>query len=113
MNESGCARAAGQAKADRPHITIKANMRIKKGFTLRSICGEHVIVGEGLEQVNFNKIISLNESAAWLFEQIQGMEFDERTVTYLLQQHYIVAEEQACTDSSRILKKWKEQGIIH
>ena len=80
-------------------------MRIKEGFTLRSICGEHVIVGEGLEQVNFNKIISLNDSAAWLFEQLQGKEFDERTVTYLLQQHYIVAEEQACTDSSRILKK--------
>ena len=87
-------------------------MRIKEGFTLRDICGEHVVVGEGLEQVNFNKIISLNESAAWLWEQLQGKDFDERTVTYLLQQHYIVAEEQACVDAARLLRKWEVQGLI-
>lgn len=39
-------------------------MRQKKGFTLRTVCGEHVIVAEGLEVINFNKLLSLNESAA-------------------------------------------------
>ena len=87
-------------------------MRIKEGFTLRNICGEHVVVGEGLEQVNFNKIISLNDSAAWLWEQLQGKDFDDRTITYLLLQHYIVTEEQASVDAVRLIKKWKEQGLI-
>ena len=30
-------------------------MKIKKGFVLREVCGEHVIVGEGLGAVNFGK----------------------------------------------------------
>ena len=41
-------------------------MKIKKGFVMRSICGQNVISGEGLEQVNFSKLVTLNESAAYL-----------------------------------------------
>ena len=36
-------------------------MKIKKGFVLREVCGEHVIVGEGLGAVNFGKLLALNE----------------------------------------------------
>ena len=44
-------------------------MKIKKGFVLREVCGEHVIVGEGLGAVNFGKLLALNETAAWLWKQ--------------------------------------------
>ena len=44
-------------------------MKQKKGFVLRTVCGENVIVGEGLETVNFGKLISLNESAAYLWKK--------------------------------------------
>ena len=39
-------------------------MRIKKGFVLRRMCGEHVVTADSLEQINFNKLVTLNESAA-------------------------------------------------
>ena len=45
-------------------------MRIKKGFILRKICGQSVISGEGTANVNFSKLVSLNETAAYLFEYI-------------------------------------------
>ena len=48
-------------------------MNIKKGFVLREVCGEHVIVGEGLGAVNFGKLLALNETAAWLWKQAQEM----------------------------------------
>jgi len=38
-------------------------MRIKKGFVLREVCGERVIVGEGLGAINFGKLLALNETA--------------------------------------------------
>lgn len=41
-------------------------MRIKKGFVLRRMCGEHVVTADSLEQINFNKLVTLNESAAYL-----------------------------------------------
>jgi len=42
---------------------IQAIMRIKKGFVLREVCGERVIVGEGLGAINFGKLLALNETA--------------------------------------------------
>ena len=39
-------------------------MKIIEGFKMRTIAGESVVVGEGMAQINFNKLISLNSSAA-------------------------------------------------
>ena len=33
-------------------------MRTKKGFTLRTVCGENVLMAEGLETIDFGKLIS-------------------------------------------------------
>jgi len=41
-------------------------MRIKKDFVLRDVCGDPVIMNEGLEVIDFCKVIVLNETAAWL-----------------------------------------------
>ena len=32
-------------------------MKIKEGFILREMCGEHIVAAEGLEHINFNKLI--------------------------------------------------------
>ena len=49
-------------------------MKIKKGFVLRQVCGENVIVGEGLGAINFGKLLALNETAAWLWQQAVAMD---------------------------------------
>ena len=87
-------------------------MRIKEGFTLRSICGESVVIGEGLSQVNFNKMLSLNESAAFLWEKVQGKDFTPEDMVTLLTDHYDVSEERARQDIDNLLKVWQEQGVI-
>ena len=43
-------------------------MKAKKGFKLRDVCGEKIIVAEGKENIDFSNIISMNESAAYLWE---------------------------------------------
>ena len=80
---------------------IQTIMNIKKGFVLREVCGEHVIVGEGLGAVNFGKLLALNESAAWLWKQAQEMgEF------------YEVSEAEAQKDVADILNEWRSVGVI-
>ena len=44
-------------------------MKQKQGFVLRDVCGEKVIVGESIETIDFGKLISLNETAAFLWEK--------------------------------------------
>ena len=44
-------------------------MKIKKGFVLREVCGQNVIVGEGLDAINFGRMLSLNNTAAWIWKE--------------------------------------------
>lgn len=88
-------------------------MNTKKGFTLRNICGEHVIVAEGIENIDFSKIISMNESAAYLWEHIQGgKQFNAEDLAKLLTDEYEVDEETARKDTETVIKQWSEAHII-
>ena len=87
-------------------------MKTKKGFKLRSICGENVIVAEGIENIDFSKIISMNESAAYLWQNIEGKEFTEKELVDLLTAEYEVDEATARQDVATILQQWTEAGML-
>ena len=48
-------------------------MRLKDGFVLRDVCGEKVIMGEGVGALDFGHLLCLNETAAWLWEKAGSM----------------------------------------
>lgn len=87
-------------------------MRIKKNFVLREIAGEHIVTAEGLENVNFNKLISLNSSAAYLFNGLSKKEFEVEDVAKMLIEEYQIDEALATKDAEAICKAWKEIGIV-
>jgi hypothetical protein len=43
-------------------------MKIIDGFRLRDVMGQATVIGEGVGQVNFNKLVTLNDSAAYLWK---------------------------------------------
>ena len=86
-------------------------MKIKEGFVLRTICGQNVVSGEGTSQVNFSKLVSLNETAAYLFKAVQGREFTAETLANLLLDEYEVDRETALKDAESLCSQWKEIGI--
>lgn len=87
-------------------------MRIKPGFILRTMGEDHIVIGEGLAQVNFNSILSLNESAAFLWEKLVGKEFTVEEMVELLREEYDVTAELARKDSTDLAATWKEQGVV-
>ena len=88
-------------------------MRIKQGFVLREVCGEQVIMGEGLGALDFGKLLVLNETAAWLWQQAAEMEtFNVDLLTEKLLGTYDVASEEAREDVSDILQKWQQAGLV-
>lgn len=86
-------------------------MKIKKGFTLRNVCGENIVVAEGKENIDFTKIISMNESSAYLWKNIEDKEFTADDLCKLLTDEYDVTEDTAQQDAKAIAKKWIEAGI--
>ncbi|MBQ8157665.1 MAG: PqqD family protein [Prevotella sp.] len=87
-------------------------MNTKKGFRLRNICGENIIVAEGIENIDFSRIISMNESSAYLWNNIAGKTFTADTLVELLTEEYDVDKDTAKKDVDVLLSKWLEAGII-
>ena len=88
-------------------------MKIKKGFVLREVCGEHVIVGEGLGAVDFGKLLALNETAAWLWKHALDQEdFTAESLTEKLCGEYDVDPAEARKDVDDIIAQWQEVEVI-
>ena len=88
-------------------------MRIIEGFRLRDVLGQATIVGEGVEQIDFNKLITLNDSAAYLWQSVEGKEFDVQTLANLLVDKYGIDQDTALTDAKAIANKWIEIGVVN
>ena len=87
-------------------------MKIIEGFVLRPLGDEFIITGEGPAQVNFNKMISLNSTAAYLWRSVEGKEFSVEDLTSLLLEEYDVDEATASKDALAIVNKWIEIGLV-
>lgn len=80
---------------------------------LRTVCGENVIVGEGLGTIDFGKLISLNETAAWLWKKAGEMgDFDIDSLAAALCEEYEVEQNQARADVTKMVAQWQEIGIV-
>ena len=86
-------------------------MKIKDGFVLRQMCGENIVAGEGLQHINFNKLLSLNESAAYLWTELVGKEFTQEEMAELLIARYGIDKQLAMTDSGNLIAAWVDAGV--
>ncbi len=93
-------------------------MRAKKGFNIRKVCGQNIIVAEGKENMDFSNIISMNESSALLWNEIQGKDFTVEELAQILMDNYQIDDntplprEQAMHDAGAVVLQWRESGII-
>ena len=74
-------------------------MKIKRGYKIRNIAGENVIVAIGKLNVNLTKVISLNPTSVWLWEKLGNEEFDAVKVSELLVSNYNVDRDTAIADA--------------
>ena len=87
-------------------------MKTKKGYTLRSLGKEFILVADGFEAVDFSRMISLNETAAFLWKEVEDKDFDAEMLITLLTDNYDIDRETAQNDVTAMLKSWAEAGII-
>ena len=87
-------------------------MKTKKGFILRSLGKEYILAAEGLEAADANRLISMNESAAYLWKEVEGKDFELETLVDLLLEEYDITREVAERDAAALLQTWKDAEII-
>ncbi len=86
-------------------------MKIAKGFNLMHIAEQNIIVPVGAKNVNFNKMISLNDSGAFLWQQLQEEKTEEELLK-AMQEEYEIDETTASEDIERFICKLKDAGML-
>lgn len=88
-------------------------MRLKQGFELQDICGEQILVPQGEENLDFTKLVTLNETAAFVWNTARTLgDFNLEQLTDAMCREYEVEPAQAGNDIEKLLTTWKEEGLI-
>lgn len=98
------------------NLTIKPKnykpMKIRQGFELRKICGENIIIAHGIKNIDFSKVITLNESAAVVWNAVMGKDFTEQDIVNVLTSEYEVDAATAQEDANTLIASWKSAELI-
>ena len=87
-------------------------MKIKEGFEMVDLCDDHVIVATGMQNMDFSKVISLNESATLMWKAVEGKVFTVEDMAKALTEVYEVEEATALADAGKIAQEWKDLGLV-
>lgn len=87
-------------------------MRIIEGFRLRQVMGQATIIGEGIGQIDFNKLITLNATAAYLWQSVEDKVFSIDDLAVLLTERFRIDPAIAQRDASAIAREWIAIGIV-
>ena len=87
-------------------------MKTRKGYRLRQLGKEYILVAEGLEVLDANTMVSMNATAAFLWDTVKGKEFDADALVQLLLDEYDVDREMAEKDVKALLETWTKANVI-
>ena len=86
-------------------------MKIKEGFVLRKIAGSNIVIPVGAVSVDFNGMITMNDSATFLWEKLSAGADEDALVAALLAE-YEVDEETARRCVKEYIGKLEEAGCL-
>ncbi len=87
-------------------------MKKKKGFVLHRVCEQNIIVAEGKENIDFNNLITMNSTAAFLWEKMGDEDFTVDDMVRALSSEYDIDKENALNDCEELSQQWLKAGIV-
>ncbi len=86
-------------------------MKVKSGFMLREIAGQAVVVPLGERVVEFNGIITLSESGAFLWNKMENEVSENELVGHIINE-YDIDPETARKDIEEFIESMKLRNLI-
>ena len=87
-------------------------MQIKSGFMLKEVAGSNIVVPVGENTVDFNAMITLNESGAFLWQQLEK-ECSMADLVKVMTSEYDVDAETAEKDINTFLNVIRNAGLLN
>ncbi len=76
-------------------------MRIKPECQVKEVAGESIIVLQGNYPIDTTKLLSLNSTSLWLWEQIKDIDFSAKEIEELLMDEFEIDKDTASQDAKR------------
>lgn len=86
-------------------------MKVKEDFLLREVAGCYVVVPVGKATVDFNGMMNLNETGAFLWEKLENDTTKEELLKAMLDE-YEVTEDIAKKDIDNFITKLKDGNLL-
>ena len=86
-------------------------MRVKEGFILRAMGDNHLVVPVGALTVDFRCIITLNDTGAFLWQQLQQERSEEELVRLMLDEYDVTAE-RAAEDVAAFIEQLRKADLL-
>lgn len=86
-------------------------MKIKDGFILRNVAGTNLVVAVGERSKIFNRMMKLNDTAAFLWQQMQK-ECTPQQLVDSLTREYNVTQDVAAYDVDAFVAALREAGVL-
>ena len=86
-------------------------MKIEKEYILRQIAGDYIIVPVGSAALEFNGMITVNETGAFLWEKLREGTTKEELLHAMLEE-YEVSEKEAEADIQEFLQMLQKNKIL-
>ena len=90
----------------------RKTMKIREEYKVREMAGEHVVIMQGRQGVDMTRIISLNESALYLWNALVGKEFTADDAARLLTERYAIDAATAARDAAAWVGKLRDCKLI-
>lgn len=87
-------------------------MKLNNNLILRQVGDEYMIVNPFSDTIDMTQVYSLNETAAWVWQQMKDKEFTLTEMVKLLQEEYEVDEPTATADLTELCQEWKKAGLM-
>lgn len=86
---------------------------IKKDFLIHTIANEKILIGNG-EEINFSRMLVLNDTAVFLITELQKHEepVSAEALAQSLYEHFEVEYEVALSDVKELLHQLQEQEVV-
>ena len=85
---------------------------LKPDFLVHDIAGEQILIGGG-EQINFSKMLMLNETSVYLITELKKRTTaTDSELAQCLTAEYEVGPEEALKDVQELLRQLEGQGVV-
>ena len=86
-------------------------MKIKEGFVLRQVADATIVVPSGEASLDFNGMITLNETGAFLWKLLES-DTDEDAMVKAMLAEFEVDEKTARAGIERFVGKLEKEGLL-